>query len=128
MQKLPLRDDFQENEAVIKSFATLYQQGSQVLKQHLGDVIKVAVHVYYKDQSPNDGKSELRQYLLSFLFYFYTRQAILTKTNHSMIVLETKHILTELIKTLNRDFSQEFGQIVSSLGPEATESIRSLLA
>lgn len=48
--------------------------------------------------------------------------------NHSMIVLETKHILTELIRTLNRDFSQEFGQIVSSLGPEATESIRSLLA
>lgn len=44
---------------MIKSFAILYQQGSQVLKQHLGDVIKVAVHVYYKDQSPNDGKSVL---------------------------------------------------------------------
>lgn len=56
LQKLPLRDDFQENEAVIKCFATLYQQGNPVLKQHLGDVMKAAVHVYYKDEAPNDGK------------------------------------------------------------------------
>lgn len=45
-----------------------------------------------------------------------------------MIVLETKHILTELLKTFHLDFGPEFGQIVNSLGPEVTESIRSLLA
>lgn len=59
LQKLPLRDDFQENEAVIKCFATLYQQGNPVLKQHLGDVMKVAVHIYYKDQTPNDDSKHI---------------------------------------------------------------------
>ncbi|XP_050295458.1 importin-4-like [Anthonomus grandis grandis] len=95
LQKLPLRDDFQENEAVIKCFATLYQQGNPVIKRHLSDVIKAAVHVYWKEQTPND---------------------------------ETKQILTELIKTLNRDFPQEFAQVVNSFGPEATESIQKLLS
>ncbi|XP_030751473.1 importin-4-like [Sitophilus oryzae] len=59
LQKLPLRDDFQENEAVIKCFATLYQQGNPLLKQHLGDVMKVAVHIYYKDQTPNDDSKHI---------------------------------------------------------------------
>ncbi|XP_066250026.1 importin-4-like [Euwallacea similis] len=93
--KLPLRDDIQENEAVIKCFAALYQQGNPVLKQHLGDVVKVVVHVYYKEQTPND---------------------------------ETLQILKDFIRTLNRDFSQEFAHMVNSLGPEATESIHKLLS
>ncbi|CAG9770533.1 unnamed protein product [Ceutorhynchus assimilis] len=95
IQKLPLRDDFQENEAVIKCFAMLYQQGNPVLKQHLGDVMKACVHVYYKDQTPNE---------------------------------DTKHILIEFIKTLNRDFAQDFAHAVSSLGPEATGAIQKLLS
>lgn len=94
LQKLPLRDDFQENEAVIKCFATLYQQGNPVLKQHLGDVMKVSVHVYYKDQTPND---------------------------------DTKRILIEFLKTLNRDFAQDFAHVVNSMGQEAAESIQKLL-
>ncbi|KAF7274386.1 importin-4-like [Rhynchophorus ferrugineus] len=64
LQKLPLRDDFQENEAVIKCFAALYQQGNPVLKQHFDAVIKVAVHVYHNDQVPN---AETKRILTEFL-------------------------------------------------------------
>ncbi|XP_056634376.1 importin-4-like [Diorhabda carinulata] len=95
LQKLPLRDDFQENEAVVKCFYSLYQQGNSVLKQHLVDVIKVLVHIYYKGQTPND---------------------------------DIKNVLGEFIKTINRDFPQEFANSVSSLEPAATESIQKLLS
>ncbi|KAJ8924603.1 hypothetical protein NQ315_000753 [Exocentrus adspersus] len=95
LQKLPLRDDFQENESVIKCFFTLYQQGNPILRQHLSDVIKVAVHIYYKDQTPNE---------------------------------DVKNILVEFLKTVNQDFAEEFANSVSSLGPEATESIHKLFS
>ncbi|XP_018577628.1 importin-4 [Anoplophora glabripennis] len=64
LQKLPLRDDFQENEAVTKCFFSLYQQGNPILRQHLSDVIKVAVHIYYKDQSPTE---DVKKILVEFL-------------------------------------------------------------
>ncbi|XP_060535658.1 importin-4-like isoform X2 [Cylas formicarius] len=64
LQKLPLRDDFQENEAVIKCFMTLYQLGNPVMKVHLQDVMKIAVHIFQKDQTPND---ETRNLLREFL-------------------------------------------------------------
>ncbi|CAG9821795.1 unnamed protein product [Phaedon cochleariae] len=54
LQKLPLRDDFQENEAVINCFYSLYQQGNPVFRQHLPGVINTAVHVFYKEQTPNE--------------------------------------------------------------------------
>ncbi|KAJ8963724.1 hypothetical protein NQ317_011346 [Molorchus minor] len=95
LQKLPLRDDFQENEAVINCFFLLYQQGSEILRQHLTDVIKVAVHIYYKEQTPTE---------------------------------EVKRVLIEFLKIVNRDFSTEFANAVSSLGPEATESIKKLFS
>lgn len=57
LKHLPLKDDYQENEAVIKSFFTLYQQGSDVLRAHLSDVIKVMAEVIHKKQTPNEGKS-----------------------------------------------------------------------
>ncbi|CAH1164397.1 unnamed protein product [Phyllotreta striolata] len=64
IQKLPLRDDFQENEAVVNCLCSLYQQGNQVLKEHLVDVIKVLVHIYYKDQAPNnDVKTTLGEFI-----------------------------------------------------------------
>ncbi|VEN33574.1 unnamed protein product [Callosobruchus maculatus] len=64
LQKLPLRDDFQENEAVIKCFCVLYQQGNPVLRQHLTDVIKISTHVYYKEQTPRD---DVKEVLIDFL-------------------------------------------------------------
>jgi hypothetical protein len=39
---------------------------------------------------------------------------------------ETKTKLVELIKIINRDFSEEFGNTVSSLGPEVTNSLQNL--
>ncbi|KAJ8957095.1 hypothetical protein NQ318_007310 [Aromia moschata] len=95
LQKLPLRDDYQENEAVIKCFFSLYQQGNPILRQHLADVIKVSVHVYYKDQTPSE---------------------------------DVKKLLIEFLKTVNRDFSEEFASAVSALGAEATESIHKLFS
>lgn len=56
LKHLPLRDDYQENEAVIKCFFILYQQGSAVLRAHLSDVIRVVAEVLHKKQTPNEGK------------------------------------------------------------------------
>lgn len=42
--------------------------------------------------------------------------------------IDAKLILIEFIKTLNRDFAQEFAHAVNSLGPEATDSIQKLLS
>lgn len=56
LQHLPLKDDYQENEAVIKCFFTLYQQGNDVLRAHLSDVIKIVAQVLHKKQTPNEGK------------------------------------------------------------------------
>ncbi|KAJ3660491.1 hypothetical protein Zmor_004938 [Zophobas morio] len=95
IQRLPLREDFQENEAVIKCFFGLYRQGNSVLRDHLSDVIKIVVQIYQRKQFPND---------------------------------ETQNLLVEFIKTVNRDFSEEFGNAVSSLGPEVTESLQNLFA
>ncbi|KAJ8943944.1 hypothetical protein NQ314_009608 [Rhamnusium bicolor] len=93
LQKLPLRDDFQENDSVIKCFFTLYQQGNPILRQHLSNVIKVAVHIYHKDQAPNE---------------------------------DVKKVLIEFLKTINQDFAEDFANTVSSLGPEATESVQKI--
>lgn len=56
LKHLPLKDDYQENEAVIKCFLILYQQGSDVLRAHLSDVIRVVAEVIHKKQTPNDGE------------------------------------------------------------------------
>ncbi|XP_074042768.1 importin-4 [Leptinotarsa decemlineata] len=64
LQKLPLRTDFEENEAVINCFYSLYQQGNPVLRQHLLDVIKIAVHIYQEDQTP---RPEVKGVLINFI-------------------------------------------------------------
>lgn len=111
IQKLPLRDDFQENEAVINSFFTLYQQGNAVIKKYLSEVIKVSAFIYYKNQTPNDGKCVM------YSRFFYAIKRLFS---------EVKNVLVEFLRTVNRDFPNEFGQAVSSLGDEATESVSKL--
>lgn len=39
---------------------------------------------------------------------------------------DVRDILVQFLQTVNRDFSQEFANAVSSLGPEATESVQNL--
>lgn len=63
LRHLPLRDDYQENVAVVKCFFTLYQQGNDVLRAHLSSVIKIIAEVLHKKQTPDDGKSMFRVYL-----------------------------------------------------------------
>ncbi|KAG5874324.1 hypothetical protein JTB14_016355 [Gonioctena quinquepunctata] len=95
LQKLPLRDDFQENEAVINCFYSLYHQGNPILRQHLTDVIKVAINIYHKDQCPSN---------------------------------EVKGVLSDFLKNVNRDFSEEFGISLSSFEPAAIESVRQVFS
>ncbi|KAB0797014.1 hypothetical protein PPYR_11075 [Photinus pyralis] len=95
MGRLPLREDFQENESVVKCFYGLYQQGNAVLRQHLAGVVKVVAHIYANEQTPND---------------------------------DTKQLTVEFLKTMNRDFNQEFAVAVSSLGPTVTQKLQHLLS
>ena len=95
MERLPLREDFQENEAVIKCFYSLYQQGNTVLRQHLTGVAKIVAHIYANAQTSND---------------------------------ETKQLVIEFLKIMNRDFNQEFAVAVNSLGSSVTEKLQHLLS
>jgi hypothetical protein len=70
LQRLPLRDDFQENEAVVECFCSLYREGNAIFRQHLSDVIKIIVQVYHKKQYPNDGECSRRLLYSQFNFYF----------------------------------------------------------
>lgn len=93
LQHLPLKSDFQENEAVLKCLYGLYQQGNPILRQNLDTVIKVAVHIYHNKQTEKD---------------------------------EVSNLLNEFLQTVNTNFPQEFGSVVSSMGPEVTESVKKL--
>ncbi|XP_044765904.1 importin-4-like [Coccinella septempunctata] len=54
LDRLPLRADFEENEAVIKSFFVLYQSGSDILKINIAKVSRVLIHIYIQQETPND--------------------------------------------------------------------------
>lgn len=64
MQHLPLKVDFIENEAIVRCFYGLYQQGNPVLKEQLANVIKIVVHIYHKKESSNDGALGLIQTII----------------------------------------------------------------
>lgn len=113
LQHLPLKEDYQENEAVIKSFFTLYQQGNDVLRAHLAHVIKIVAQVLHKKQTPNEGK-----FLLFFSEFFL----------NTIHLIEIKNLAIEFLKTVNRDFSEEFAKSVSDLGPEVTASVQKLFS
>lgn len=50
LQRLPLREDFEEHSAVLKCFGHLYQLGHPVLLKHLGDVIKICCSILHDSQ------------------------------------------------------------------------------
>lgn len=56
VQHLPLREDFDENEAVFRCFSCLYQQGHQQLVKHLPNIINMSIGVLHNKQTTNKGK------------------------------------------------------------------------
>ncbi|KAK6629085.1 hypothetical protein RUM43_002902 [Polyplax serrata] len=63
LQRLPLREDFEEHSAVLKCFGHLYQLGHPILLKHLGDVIKVCCSIL----NDNQGKPEVLIMACEFL-------------------------------------------------------------
>lgn len=55
MQHLPLREDFDENEAVFRCIASLYQQGHPAVVKMLPTIISVAAGVLHNKQTSNKG-------------------------------------------------------------------------
>lgn len=100
---------------MVKCFYSLYQQGNPILRQHLPNVIKVVAHIFSNEQTPNDGKH----------FNFCT---VTIDNNLIYFFAETKHLVVEFLKTMNRDFGEEFANSVSSLGPAVTENLQKLLS
>lgn len=68
MQKLPLREDFDENKSIFKSFQVLLTQGNEHLLQVLDQVILLGIHVLSRNQYKDDGKLRLAYFFLSFFF------------------------------------------------------------
>lgn len=54
IQKLPLREDFDENLSIFKSFTTLWVQQSESLLMILDGVIMVGLHVLHKNEFKKD--------------------------------------------------------------------------
>lgn len=57
IQKLPLREDFDENLAIFKSFTTVWTQQHESLLLVLDGVIMVGLHVLHKKEYKEDGKN-----------------------------------------------------------------------
>lgn len=56
VQKLPLREDFDENHSIFKCFQILLTQGCEALLPILDRVILIGLHVLYKAEYKDDGK------------------------------------------------------------------------
>lgn len=56
IQKLPLREDFDENLSIFKSFTSVWTQQHESLLSVLDGVIMVGLHVLHKNQYKEDGK------------------------------------------------------------------------
>lgn len=56
VQYLPLREDFEENQAVFRCLDVIYRQGNDNLIPLLGRVLIVGLQVLYKKQHNSDGK------------------------------------------------------------------------
>lgn len=55
VQKLPLREDFDENHAIFKCFQILLTQGCETLLPILDRVIIIGLHVLYKNEYKDEG-------------------------------------------------------------------------
>lgn len=62
MDRLPLKVDYEENEAVVKALSLLFNQRSPLLEQNIDKVTRILVHIVIENQIPNDGK-----YLFGFI-------------------------------------------------------------
>lgn len=62
VEKLPLRDDFEENISVFQGFHTLFTQGSEALLPVLERVMMVGLHVLYKNEYKDPRKLRGRWY------------------------------------------------------------------
>lgn len=50
LQKLPLREDYDENASIFKCFKLLYIQARDTIVQSLEQILAVALHVLYKKE------------------------------------------------------------------------------
>ncbi|XP_043285830.1 importin-4-like isoform X2 [Venturia canescens] len=65
VEKLPLRQDFVEYEAVFAAVSTLFRANHEIIKPaQLRDLLKLAIDVLYDDKAPND---ETRETIIGFV-------------------------------------------------------------
>ncbi|XP_046413500.1 importin-4-like isoform X1 [Neodiprion fabricii] len=57
--QLPLREDFEENKAVFKSVMVLYENGHDVIKNHIPSLLKVAVSIVHEGRAMDDECKEI---------------------------------------------------------------------
>ena len=61
LQRLPLREDFEEHSAVLKCFGHLYQLGHPILLKHLMDVIKICCSILHDKQGKEGAKKKKKK-------------------------------------------------------------------
>lgn len=68
VEKIPLRKDFHENNAVFKAFHVLLAQNSEALLKTLDRVIMVGLHVIGKNEYKDDGTYQKIRFSIFILF------------------------------------------------------------
>lgn len=104
IQYLPLREDFDENQAIFKSFAVVYQQGNDVLLPLIDRITAIGLAVLAKKQYSEDGKR------LSF-------QNCVILINNLLAPTETRDIVTSFVRQVSQDFPDKF-QAAANSDPE----------
>jgi len=64
VEKLPLREDFEENLSIFQCLNLLYQMGDATLKQQIPQIIRIAISVIYKKEHTKKGEG-IRQPLVA---------------------------------------------------------------
>lgn len=100
VQNLPLREDFDENLSIFKSFSVLWTQNHDALLLVLDRVIMVGLHVLLKNEFKTEGKL--------FLVGRQVRMLIL------LIFSETRNVIFNLLQEIRSRYTDRFNQLVSS--------------
>ncbi|XP_034480833.1 importin-4-like isoform X2 [Drosophila innubila] len=72
LSNLPLREDFDENDMILKAFEVVYMQARPVVLDHLEQILAVIIHSLHKNQVPEQ-ESKLRA--IAFLKEISTQYA-----------------------------------------------------
>lgn len=114
---LPLKEDLTENVTVFKCVTALYKNGHAILKTHIGSLLKVSVELL-QDKKTDEGIKAFKMFDF-LLIYCYI--------DYCICFSETKNIIIEFLKPIQRDFPEEWNSFCSSFPQQNLAELQQML-